>query len=404
MIPIENIIKAGYNLNGVVMETPLQRNANLSDRYGANVYLKREDLQPVRSYKIRGAYNYLLNLPQEQRQAGLVCASAGNHAQGVAYSCQLLGIFGKVYMPTTTPAQKIKQVQRIGQSYIEVVLVGDTYDEAYNEAMLDCQENNKVFVHPFDDALVIEGQGTVGPEILDTFKGPIDYLFVPIGGGGLCAGVGTYFKKLSPQTKIIGVEPAGAPSMKLSIERGEVITLPQIDTFVDGAAVKRVGKLNFEICKTVIDDIILVPEGKICTSILQLYNEDAIVVEPAGALSIACLDFYAEKIKGKNIVCIISGGNNDIERMPDIKERSLIYEGLKHYFIINFPQRPGALRDFIDRILTNQEDISLFQYTKKTNRNVGPALVGIEVKHREDYAALVQRLRRQWGGLHGSER
>lgn len=392
IITIENIIKASYRLNGIVKETPMQLNHNLSERYGCQVYLKREDLQAVRSYKIRGAYNFMVNLQPEQIAKGVVCASAGNHAQGVAYSCSLLGINSKIYMPTTTPSQKIRQVERIGKQYVTVVLHGDTYDAAYNEAMTDCQANGKVFVHPFDDALIIEGQGTVGVEILNAFKGDIDYLFIPIGGGGLSAGVGTYFKKLSPNTKIIGVEPAGAPSMKKAIEQNEVITLSHIDTFVDGAAVKRVGKLNFSICKHILDELLLVPEGKICTTILQLYNEEAIVVEPAGALSITALDMYAEQIKGKNVVCIVSGGNNDIERMPDIKERSLVYEGLIHYFIINFPQRSGALKDFLATVLSNGEDISLFQYAKKTNRNVGPALIGIELRHRTDYPLLIQRM------------
>ncbi|MBL7786979.1 MAG: threonine ammonia-lyase IlvA [Chitinophagales bacterium] len=392
MISVENIIKASYRLNGIVQITPLQHNPNLSERHQCNVFLKREDLQPVRSYKIRGAYNRMLNLTPEQAQQGVVCASAGNHAQGVAYACQQLGIQAEIYMPTTTPSQKIRQVERIGKNFVHVVLAGDTYDAAYSAAQSYCDAQKKVFIHPFDDSDVIEGQGTVAVDILNTFKGDIDYLFVPIGGGGLSAGVGTYFQRLSPKTQIIGVEPMGAPAMKQSLEKNERIMLEAMDNFVDGAAVRRVGEINFDICKNVLHDIVLVPEGRICTIILQLYNEDALVVEPAGALSIAALDFYADKIKGKNVVCVVSGGNNDIERMPEIKERSMIYEGLKHYFIINFPQRPNALLDFLSNILCNGEDIAVFQYTKKNNRSIGPALIGIEIQQRSDYESLLQRL------------
>ncbi|HNI44221.1 MAG TPA: threonine ammonia-lyase IlvA, partial [Chitinophagales bacterium] len=388
MISVENIIKASYRLNGIVQITPLQHNPNLSERHQCNVFLKREDLQPVRSYKIRGAYNRMLNLTPEQAQQGVVCASAGNHAQGVAYACQQLGIQAEIYMPTTTPSQKIRQVERIGKNFVHVVLAGDTYDAAYSAAQSYCDAQKKVFIHPFDDSDVIEGQGTVAVDILNTFKGDIDYLFVPIGGGGLSAGVGTYFQRLSPKTQIIGVEPMGAPAMKQSLEKNERIMLEAMDNFVDGAAVRRVGEINFDICKNVLHDIVLVPEGRICTIILQLYNEDALVVEPAGALSIAALDFYADKIKGKNVVCVVSGGNNDIERMPEIKERSMIYEGLKHYFIINFPQRPNALLDFLSNILCNGEDIAVFQYTKKNNRSIGPALIGIEIQQRSDYESL----------------
>lgn len=391
-ITIENIIRAGYRLNGIVAETPLQHNQNLSERYGAAIFLKREDLQIVRSYKIRGAYNCISNLSAEQWARGVVCASAGNHAQGVAYSCSLLHIYGRIYMPATTPSQKIKQVERLGKRQIEVVLRGDTYDEAYAEAIAYCNAEQKTFIHPFDDKLVVEGQGTVGIEILNAFKGNIDYLFIPIGGGGLSAGVGTYFNHFSPTTQLIGVEPTGAPAMLRAFEAGKVVTLPEIDKFVDGAAVKTVGKINYAICREILKDIVLIPEGKICTFILQLYNEDAIVVEPAGALSIAALDLYAEQIRGKNVVCIVSGGNNDIERMPEIKERSLIYEGLKHYLIIQFPQRAGAFREFLSDVLGPEDNITDFEYAKKTNRATGPALVGIEFSRKEDYEPLIMRM------------
>ena len=320
-------------------------------------------------------------------------SSAGNHAQGVAYSCRLLGIKGKIYMPTTTPKQKITQVKMFGKENIVVVLVGDTYDAASDAAHLNSLETGMVYIHPFDDPQIIEGQATAGVEIRQDFVGTIDYLFLPIGGGGLAAGIGAYFKQISPETKIIGVEPEGAASMKTSLEKGEVVTLKDIDKFVDGAAVQRVGDLTFKVCQQVVDDIVIVPEGKVCTTILELYNQDAIVVEPAGALSIAALDFYREKIEGKNVVCMISGSNNDITRTEDIKERSLLYEGLKHYFIVRFPQRAGALRDFVDKVLGPTDDITMFEYSKKNNREQGPALIGIELQDKDDYAGLLVRMK-----------
>jgi len=389
---LKDITQAKLTLNPIVTATPLIKNINLSDRYFANVSLKREDLQIVRSYKLRGAYNKISGLTEEERQRGVVCASAGNHAQGVAYSCQKLGISGKIYMPTTTPKQKITQVKMFGKDKIEVVLVGDTYDAASDAAHLNSLQTGMVYIHPFDDPQIIEGQATVGVEILQDFAGTIDYLFLPIGGGGLAAGVGAYFKQISPNAKIIGVEPAGAPSMKMSLENGEVTPLKDIDKFVDGAAVQRVGDLTFKVCQQVVDDIVTVPEGKVCTTILELYNQDAIVVEPAGALSITALDFYREQIAGKNVVCIVTGSNNDITRTEEIKERSLLYEGLKHYFIVRFPQRAGALRDFVDKVLGPNDDITMFEYSKKTNREQGPALIGIELQDKEDYAGLVQRM------------
>lgn len=279
-----------------------------------------------------------------------------------------------------------------GKQFIEIVLVGDTYDDASKEAWKDCDENKKTYIHPFDDPLIIEGQATTALEILQDAPFQIDYLFVPIGGGGLIAGVGSYFKQVHPSTKIIGVEPAGAPSMKESLANDEVVTLENIDKFVDGAAVQRVGDITFEICKKVVDDIILVPEGRICTKILELYNQDAIVVEPARALSIAALDFYSDKIKGKNVVCIVSGSNNDITRTEEIKERSLLFEGLKHYFIVRFPQRAGALRDFVEYVLGPTDDITHFEYSKKNSREKGPAFVGIELQDKNDLTGLLKRM------------
>ncbi|GAB4111282.1 MAG: threonine ammonia-lyase IlvA [Thermoflexibacter sp.] len=387
-----NIINAHKDLKNVVVRTPLQFNHNLSEKYQAEIWLKREDLQVVRSYKLRGAYNKITSLKKEELERGVVCASAGNHAQGLAFCCNLLKIKGTIFMPNPTPQQKIKQVKMFGKNFVNVVLTGDTFDDAYNEAIKFCEENNSVFVHPFDDEKVIEGQGTVGVEILEDAREQIDYMFIPVGGGGLSAGVGAYFKQLSPETKIIGVEPEGAPAMLRALELGEVITLDKINKFVDGAAVKRVGNRTFEICRQILSGVTLVPEGKVCTTILQLYNEDAIVVEPAGALSIAALDFHKEEIKGKTVVCIVSGSNNDITRMEEIKERSMLYEGLKHYFIINFPQRSGALREFLNDVLGPNDDITHFEYTKKNNRERGPALIGIEVNTKEDYEALLARM------------
>ncbi|MGC8824106.1 MAG: threonine ammonia-lyase [Bacteroidales bacterium] len=392
-VKINEVQKAHERLKNVIVDTPLMHDANLSEKYDATILLKREDLQIVRSYKIRGAYNKIAQLDSETLSHGIVCASAGNHAQGVAYSCRKLNIKGTIFMPAPTPKQKIKQVEFFGRQNIEIIFTGDTYDDAFNAAMQHVEKNHLAFIHPFDDPHVIEGQATIALEILADTHNHIDYVFIPIGGGGLAAGVGSVFKLLSPDTKIIGIEPAGAPSMKEALREGKVVKLEEIDKFVDGAAVQQVGNLTFLICQRILDDIILVPEGKVCTTILQLYNEEAIVVEPAGALSIAALDLYKDKIKGKNIVCIVSGSNNDITRTEEIKERSLLYEGLKHYFIVRFPQRPGAFREFLEKVLGPNDDITYFQYSKKNNRELGPAVVGIELQHKEDFDPLVAKMK-----------
>lgn len=386
-----NIDSAYEVLKSVVLKTPLQFHRKLSEKFGAEIYLKREDLQVVRSYKIRGAYNLIQSLPEESRKQGVVCASAGNHAQGVAFSCKLLNIKGVIYMPAITPKQKINQVKMFGGTNIEIVLIGDTFDECQAHALEFTAENNMVFIPPFDHIKVMEGQGTVAKEILEE-QSNIDFVFVPVGGGGLCAGLGSYFQTYSPQIKIIGVEPTGAPSMKEALKAGKPVVLDTIQRFVDGASVKKVGDQTFAICKDVIADMLLVPEGKVSSTILQLYNEDAIVAEPAGALSIAALDQYAHHLKGKKIVCIVSGGNNDIDRMQEIKERSLLYEGLKHYFIVRFAQRPGALKEFVNYILGPNDDIVRFEFIQKHNKESGPALIGIEVKSREDFALLIERM------------
>jgi threonine dehydratase len=383
---------ATERLKGIAVKTPLQFSHSLSRKYQSNIFLKREDLQVVRSYKLRGAYNMMRSLPVNQLQLGVVCASAGNHAQGFAYSCKKLGVNGVVFMPSITPKQKITQTKMFGEGYITVKLIGDTFDDCAAAAKQYTLDHDMVFIPPFDDYKIIEGQATVGVEILQDLS-DIDFMFMPVGGGGLSAGVGSFFKTYSPKTTLIGVEPEGAPSMFEALKKGEPVLLNSIDRFIDGAAVKKVGDITFSICKEVLDDMHLVPEGKVCSTILKLYNEDAIVVEPAGALSIAVLDDYADVIKNKTVVCIISGSNNDIDRMPEIKERSLQYEGLKHYFLISFAQRPGALKEFVNNILGPDDDITRFEYMQKTNKESGPALVGIELKSREDYEALLNRLR-----------
>ena len=391
---VDEILKASRALKGVINNTPLQKNQILSERYQCNVYLKREDLQVVRSFKIRGAYNMIQGIDPETRKKGVVCASAGNHAQGVAFSCRYLELPGKIFMPTTTPKQKVSQVARFGGSYVDIILTGDTFDDSFQAAKLYCDEQGMCFVHPFDDLKVIAGQGTVGLEICHELP-LLDFIFTTVGGGGLISGVGTYVKNISPQTQVIGVEPAGAASLKGALEANQVITLDSIDKFVDGAAVKRIGEITYNICTNIVDEVALVPEGKVCTSILELYNESALVVEPAGALPVAALDFYREQIRGKNVVCIISGGNNDIERMQEIKEKSLLYEGLKHYFIVNFPQRPGALREFVADVLGPNDDITRFEYTKSTSKEKGPTLIGIELQKKEDYVGLIDRLKQK---------
>lgn len=390
---LEDVKRAADTLKGVSAVTPLMNSLTYSRLFNANVLFKREDLQVVRSYKIRGAYNKISSLSEEEKNRGIVCASAGNHAQGVAFSCRELKIKGTIYMPTPTPKQKIEQVAMFGEDYVDIVLQGDTYDDSYKAALAECNRLDKVFVHPFDDEKVIEGQATVALEILNQTKTPIDYIFVAVGGGGLVSGLSSIFNIVSPNTKVIGVEPEGAPSMKTSLEMGENTELETIDKFVDGAAVQRVGDKTFEICKLFLNDMITVPEGKVCQTILDLYNKDAIVVEPAGALSIAALDYYREQIKDKNVVCIVSGSNNDIVRTAEIKERALLYGGLKHYFIIRFPQRAGALKKFVAEILGPNDDITHFQYSKKHSRENGPAVVGIELKNKEDLQPLIERMK-----------
>ena len=391
-LQVEEILIANQLLKDVVAHTPLQKNERLSEQYDCTVYIKREDLQHVRSFKLRGAYYKIKTIETEARERGIVCASAGNHAQGVAYACAHLRIDAKVFMPQTTPKQKINQVKMFGRNFVEIILVGDTFDATSAKALEYATTNDRVFIHPFDDYDIIAGQGTVAVEMMNDIEEPLDFVFASIGGGGLMAGISTYIKNVSPQTRMIGVEPQGAGSMKTAFNNNNVTVLETIDKFVDGAAVQCAGRLTYEICKKHLDDIVLVPEGKVCTSILNLYNEHAIIAEPAGALPLAALDFYKDEIKGKSVICVISGGNNDIGRMQEIKEKSLIYEGLLYYFIINFPQRSGALRQFLDEVLGPYDDITTFEYTKKHNKESGPGLVGIEIKRKEDYPSLIKRM------------
>ncbi|WBX96919.1 threonine ammonia-lyase IlvA [Chryseobacterium gambrini] len=390
---LESAIQARKSIENVVNYTPLQYNARLSEKFDAHIYLKREDLQPVRSYKLRGAYHKIKTLFNEGKTSeGIVCASAGNHAQGVAFSCKQLQIKGTIFMPVTTPKQKLEQVEMFGGHFVDIKLFGDTFDASKKAALDFAETSGAAFIHPFDDVQIIEGQATVALEILEQKKEATDFVFIPIGGGGLASGISTVFKELSAETQLIGVEPKGAPSMKTSIENKINTELTEIDSFVDGAAVKKVGDLTFEICRNTLSDCISVDEGKICETILQLYNKDAIVLEPAGALSISALEQYKTQIRGKNVVCIVSGSNNDITRMEEIKERALLYNGLKHYFMVKFPQRPGALKDFVLNVLGTNDDITHFEYTKKNSRETALAIVGIELSDPSDFEGLRQRM------------
>ena len=393
LFDIKNIQKAKDIVRDVALITPLQRNERLSEQYDANVYFKREDLQPIRSFKLRGAYHKIYKLSDAERKLGIVCASAGNHAQGVALACNKLGIKGTIFMPVPTPKQKLNQVHMFGGENIETRLVGDTFDDAYAAAQLFKDQSNSIFIHPFEDKDVVIGQATLALELIEQAQDPIDYILVPIGGGGLISGVLHVFKTLSPNTKVIGIEPEGAPAMQQSLENGKNTELNSIDPFVDGAAVRKVGDDAYDLCYKYLDKLVLVSEGKICQSILKLYNREAIVVEPAGAMSTASLKMIGEEIKGKNVVCLICGGNNDITRMAEIKERALLEAKLLHYFIVRFPQRAGALKEFVADVLGPKDDITFFEYSKKNNRSNGPAVVGIELKNPDDFDPLVKRMK-----------
>jgi threonine dehydratase len=392
-IDLKDIEDAKKRLDTVIAKTPLQLSKRLSQKYDAKIYLKREDLQDVRSYKIRGAYNKMASLSKEEQKRGVVTASAGNHAQGVASSCALLQIRGVIFMPTITPVQKIDKVKHFGGEFVEVQLVGTTFDESSAAAQAYCKEKNAVYIPPFNDPLVIAGQGTVGKEIAEEIGGTLDVIIAPIGGGGLMSGLASYIKPTLPHVTLYGAEPSGAAGMYAARKAGHVVTLETIDTFVDGAAVKRVGDLTFEICNKYVEDILLIPEGKVCSVMIELYQNDGIIAEPAGALSVAALDVIANHIKGKTVVCILSGGNNDILRYPEVMERSLVYQGRKHYFILEFAQKPGQLRKFLDSAMGPNDDIVRFEYMKKTNKERGAALVGVELKDKKDFQPLLERMR-----------
>ncbi|HEX8326689.1 MAG TPA: threonine ammonia-lyase IlvA [Hymenobacter sp.] len=391
-VTLKNVERAARNLKGVIYKTPLMQNLGLSRTYGATVLLKREDLQVVRSYKIRGAYHKMSTLPKGAGEREIVCASAGNHAQGVAYACQLLGLKGRIFMPAQTPAQKVDKVRLFGGEWVDVVLTGASFDDCFRSARAWCDERGGTFVHPFDDLAIVEGQATVGLEILKAATAPIDYCFMAIGGGGLASGVGSVFRLLSPHTKLIGVQPLGAPSMHGSLAAGQRQALAHIESFVDGAAVKCPGELTFGLCRELLDDVVLVPEGQVCLDLLKMYNEEGMVLEPAGTLSISALHQYADQIKGKTVVCVVSGSNNDITRMEDIKERATRYQGLKHYFMVTFDQRPGALRRFVNSVLHPDDDIIHFQYIKKNNKEKGPVFVGIELKQPGEITSIQARM------------
>lgn len=395
LVTEEDVEKAYEVLKAVVKHTPLEYDFYLSEKYHCNVYLKREDLQRVRSFKLRGAFYAISRLSAEQLEKGVVCASAGNHAQGVAYTCKRMTVPATIFMPTTTPQQKVSQVKFFGGSNVEVVLVGDTFDASATAAKEFAATHGQTFIPPFDDPDIIAGQGSLAVEMvkdLNNAHEQADYVFAGIGGGGLISGVATYLKAKSPITKIIGVEPDGAPSMTAALKQNQVVTLDKIDKFVDGAAVKEVGGLTFQHAKVLVDEVTTVSEGAVCSTILDMYTKQAIVAEPAGALSVAALEIYREEIKDKTVVCIVSGGNNDINRMQEIEERSLLHEGLKHYFIVNFSQRPGALKEFVNDVLGPHDDITKFEYTKKVNRGNGPVIIGVLLQDKNDYEGLLERV------------
>ncbi|AYX81990.1 threonine ammonia-lyase IlvA [Corynebacterium sp. MSK151] len=387
---------AQARISSVIAATPLQFSPRLSEITGAKVFLKREDLQDVRSYKIRGAYNAMVQVTDEERAAGVVAASAGNHAQGVAYACRQLGIKGRIYVPNATPKQKRDRIAYHGRDAVEIVVVGDSFDEAAAAARADAQRTGATMVEPFDSFNTIVGQGTVAAEIIAQLSGQgltLDTICVPVGGGGLLSGVTSYLSDMSPNTQVMGVEPAGAACMRAALENNGPITLGHTDPFVDGAAVARFGDLPWHILEANRNRVhpMIAPEGAVCEAQLDLYQNEGIIAEPAGALSVAALEqmqFEPDEV----VVCIISGGNNDVLRYAEIMERSLVYRGLKHYFLVNFPQKPGQLRMFLSDVLGPDDDISQFEYLKRNNRETGAALVGIELRRASDLEELLARM------------
>jgi threonine dehydratase len=387
-----SIDQAATRVAEVVSRTPLELNARLSQATGAQVWLKREDLQPVRSYKIRGAYNLIVQLDDESRARGVVCASAGNHAQGVALACRRLGVRGRIFVPGTTPRQKRERIVTLGGSGVEVIVVGDSYEDAFRTAHDDSVATGAALVPAFDDPRTIDGQGTVAREIVDQLGSAPDLVVLPVGGGGLIAGISTWMNERHPATRVVGVEPRGAASMTAALAAGAPVPIESVDPFVDGAAVGTVGRHTFPLVRDAGATMVTVDEGHLCTEMLHLYQSDGIIAEPAGALATAALDGIVDVEPGSTVVCVVSGGNNDISRYGEILERSLIHRGLKHYFLVSFPQEPGALRRFLDEILGPDDDITLFDYVKRNNRENGPALIGIELARAEDLDGLLGRL------------
>ncbi|BBZ60158.1 threonine ammonia-lyase IlvA [Mycolicibacterium monacense] len=393
-ITAADIDEAAQRIVDVVVRTPLQFSERLSEVTGAQVYLKREDLQVVRSYKLRGAFNLISQLTEEEIAAGVVCSSAGNHAQGFAMACRTMGIKGRVYIPAKTPKQKRDRIRYHGREFIELIAVGTTYDLAAAAAIDDVARTGATLVPPYDDVRTMAGQGTIAAEILDDLDAEPDLVIVPVGGGGCIAGITTYLAERTSGTAVLGVEPAGAASMIAALSAGEPVTLDHVDQFVDGAAVNRAGRLPFAALQAAGDMVSLttVDEGAVCSAMLDLYQNEGIIAEPAGALSVAgLLENNVEP--GSTVVCLISGGNNDVSRYGEILERSLVHLGLKHYFLVDFPQEPGALRRFLDEVLGPNDDITLFEYVKRNNRETGEALVGIELGSAADFDGLLTRMR-----------
>ena len=385
---------AARRIAGVVTPTPLQLSDRLSATTGANVYLKREDLQTVRSYKLRGAYNLLVQLPDEELAAGVVCSSAGNHAQGFAYACRTLGIPGRVYVPAKTPKQKRDRIRYHGGEFIDLIVGGSTYDLAAEAALADVERTGATLVPPFDDPRTMAGQGTIAVEILSQLDGEPDLVVVPVGGGGCIAGITTYLAERTSKTSVLGIEPAGAAAMMAALANGGPVTLDHVDQFVDGAAVSRAGRLTYAALAAAgnMVSITTVDEGAVCTAMLDLYQNEGIIAEPAGALAVTGL-LEADIEPGSTVVCLVSGGNNDVSRYGEILERSLVHLGLKHYFLVDFPQEPGALRRFLDGVLGPNDDITLFEYVKRNNRETGEALVGVELSSAAGLDGLLERMR-----------
>jgi threonine dehydratase len=389
-----DIDEAAQRISGVVLRSPLQFSERLSEATGATVYLKREDQQAVRSYKLRGAHNLLMQLSDEEIAAGVVCSSAGNHAQGFAMACRSMGIHGRVYVPAKTPKQKRDRIRYHGREFIELIAIGKTYDEAAAAALDDVSRTGATLVPPYDDPRTMAGQGTIAAEILDQLEGEPDLVIVPVGGGGCIAGITTYLAERTTNTSVLGVEPAGAAAMIAALAAGEPVTLEHVDQFVDGAAVNRAGTLTYGALAAAGDmvSITTVDEGAVCTAMLDLYQNEGIIAEPAGALSVAAL-MEADIEPESTVVCLISGGNNDVSRYNEVLERSLVHLGLKHYFLVDFPQEPGALRRFLDTVLGPNDDITLFEYVKRNNRDTGEALVGIELGSAADLEGLLERMK-----------